>query len=213
MNDTSDPMIRAEIRRRLSAAHLGKDAVIVDELRVNRGGARIDVAVVNGHIDGYEIKSDRDTLQRLDHQVGLYGQVADRMTLVVGESHRDEALLRIPDWWAVMVARRAGNGCRLVRDRRGRLNGATSIEALLRMLERHELIALLSGHGACKGASKRSLPDLVATAAGQIPRGEIVAFVRHALKVRTVFKALGGMSAYGRSAIICGPSSKDAGSL
>ena len=47
MNNTSDPMIRAEIRRRLSAAHPRKDAVIDDELRVDGGGARIDVAVDN----------------------------------------------------------------------------------------------------------------------------------------------------------------------
>ena len=65
---------------------------MVDELGVCRGQVRIDVAVVNGRFHGYEIKSDRDSLRRLDGQVDLYSKVLDRATIVVGDRHFTEAL-------------------------------------------------------------------------------------------------------------------------
>jgi hypothetical protein len=77
---------------------------IIDELGVNHGTARIDLAVVNGFMHGYEIKSDRDTLERLPEQVSAFSKVFDKVTLVVGRTHVLSALGVIPDWWGVSVA-------------------------------------------------------------------------------------------------------------
>ena len=51
------------------------------------GTVRIDVAVLNGEMCGYEIKSDRDTLERLPFQIEIYSKEFDKLTLVVGRRH------------------------------------------------------------------------------------------------------------------------------
>ena len=61
--------------------------LIVEELGIRQGAARVDVAVVNGSLHGYEIKSARDTLERLPKQSELYSSVFDTITLVTAENH------------------------------------------------------------------------------------------------------------------------------
>lgn len=209
MISTNDAMIRKAVRQRLALAHAGEDAVIMDELRVDRGSARVDVAVVNGLIDGFEIKSDRDNLDRLERQVSLYGKVADRMTLVVGERHHDEAVTLIPDWWGVSLARPQGEYCKLRNLRKGRRNRAHSPEALVNMLERQELVTLLSIHSLEKGASRQIYSELAHTAARSLKAADISAFVKRVLKIRARYGVLDGRSAFARSIIVCRPSPQD----
>lgn len=213
MDSTNDSMIRKVVRQRLHLAHVGEDAVIMDELRFDRGSARVDVAVVNGLIDGFEIKSDRDSLERLERQAALYGNVADRMTLVVGEKHYDEALALIPEWWGVILAKSQGDSCKLKNLRKGSRNRSHNLEALVNMLERHELVTLLSLHSLEKGASRKIYSELADTAARCINAKDISAFVKRVLKIRARFGVLDGKTAFARSIIICGPSAQDAGSL
>ena len=42
---------------------------VFEELGLCQGDARVDVAVVNGSIHGFEIKSERDSLDRLSNQL------------------------------------------------------------------------------------------------------------------------------------------------
>ena len=61
-----DSEIRNTLRATLLSEHAGDPtAVVIDELGICQGSARIDMAVVNGSLNGYEIKSDLDTLARL----------------------------------------------------------------------------------------------------------------------------------------------------
>jgi len=61
------------------------------------GDARIDLAVVNGKLHGYEIKSDADTLKRLPAQAEVYSAVFDLVTIVVGEHHLDTVRAIVPE--------------------------------------------------------------------------------------------------------------------
>jgi hypothetical protein len=91
-----DAHIRAALRTRL-ARHLHHgDAVLLEELGLCRGQVRADVTLVNGSLHAYEIKSDRDTLDRLLRQASIYDKVFDRVTLVVGPRHQPAALELIP---------------------------------------------------------------------------------------------------------------------
>lgn len=104
----AEPLNDERIRRALHATvlaphHEGEAAVVVDEAAVY--GNVLDVLVVARELHGYEIKSDRDTLRRLQQQAACYGAHLHRMTLVVGERHRDKAIAIIPDWWGVLTAR------------------------------------------------------------------------------------------------------------
>lgn len=78
--------IRQALRLRLSNKHAKEadtvfaNTVFIEELGICCGQGRIDLAVVNSLFHGYEIKSDRDSLRRLDNQVELYSKVLDRAT-------------------------------------------------------------------------------------------------------------------------------------
>lgn len=83
----------------------GYRAEIIEELGVHHGTARIDIALINGSMHGYEIKSDRDTLDRLPEQVNEFNTVFDKLTLVVGRRHLYQAMHIVPDWWGVVIAK------------------------------------------------------------------------------------------------------------
>ena len=106
MNDGS---IREALHARLLEEHAGDpETVILHELGIEQGSARIDVAVVNGALTGYEIKSARDTLQRLPAQITAYSLVFDQVTLVLADRHAVAVDDLIPSWWGVVVAAEAG---------------------------------------------------------------------------------------------------------
>lgn len=111
MASTNDKIIRVALRSILDKdlreyhSENGLPTKIFEELGVRHGTARIDIAVINGVIHGYEIKSDRDTLDRLPEQINEFNSVFDKLTLVVGKRHLYDAINIIPDWWGVMVAK------------------------------------------------------------------------------------------------------------
>ena len=53
--------LRRELKRKVLARY--SSTRIVDDLGLRHGVARVDVAVVNGIIHGYELKSDKDNLK------------------------------------------------------------------------------------------------------------------------------------------------------
>lgn len=193
---SDDNMVRRAVRSRLAVAHAGEDAVIVDELKVARGSSRIDVAVVNGRIEGYEIKSDKDTLTRLSRQVELFGRVADRMTLVVGDRHLDEAKLMVPDWWSILsVSIRSGSEPSLRKVRQGRLNKGQDTRALVETLEREEVLSLLYAHELDKGFRSADYATLVDRAATSLSRVQVGEGARRMLRIRARHEAVYRQSA------------------
>ena len=104
--NTNDKIIRTALKTYLKNLHARDCKVrIVEEFGVENGASRVDVAVVNGILHGYEIKSDRDTLSRLPEQMDAYNSVFDRVTLIVGKQHIYEAINLVPDWWGILIAK------------------------------------------------------------------------------------------------------------
>ena len=61
------------LRNRHLRQHIAReDVLIIDELGLAHAQSRIDLAVFNGHLHGYEIKSAGDTLERLPRQLSFY---------------------------------------------------------------------------------------------------------------------------------------------
>lgn len=103
---TNDLVIRSALKKDLERFHAQDEELrIIEELGVRHGTARIDIVVMNGIMHGYEIKSDRDTLERLPEQMNEFNDVFDKLTLVVGKRHLYNAINIIPDWWGIMVVR------------------------------------------------------------------------------------------------------------
>lgn len=103
---TCDKLIRTALKQNLEVDHKGESHIkIIEELGLTHGAVRVDIAVVNGILHGYELKSDLDTLNRLPEQMKVYNSVLDKITLIVGKHHLHSAIKVVPDWWGISVAK------------------------------------------------------------------------------------------------------------
>jgi hypothetical protein len=123
------------------------DDLIRNELGLCLGETRVDLAVVNGHLHGYEIKSDRDSLTRLATQITLYDKVLDYSTIVCTTRHLARAAERVPSHWGITAAVDTVGDLRLRRVRRAKLNRAGDKLAIAQLLWREEAAGLLRARG------------------------------------------------------------------
>jgi hypothetical protein len=147
-----DADVRRAVKAWLVAQHgHERDARLVEEMGVWSGSVRIDIALINGSLSGYELKSDSDTLERLPRQLAIYGRVFDYLHLVVGKRHAEKARALLPDWWGVRVAVQCRTGVQLVPYREPSLNPAPDPYLIAEMLSKEEAIGVLERFNLDKG--------------------------------------------------------------
>ena len=190
MNITStfrDADIRPELRSLLLRQNQNeRGTVLVEELGFCWGQARIDLALVNGLLHGYEIKSDRDSLRRLGGQVHLYGKVLDMATLVAGDRHVDEAAESLPDWWGILKVKTGASGPSFESLRSGRKNPHRDPRALVELIWLDEAIALLEQRGFTRGVRGKPRRVVWDRVCEHFALEEIASLVRCRLKARAV---------------------------
>lgn len=181
-----DRDVRQALTTNLAVTHKGDpNTLIREELGLEHGQVFVDVAVINGEIHGYELKSERDTLARLPHQVEVYSAVLDRATLVVGGSHLAEALTLIPKWWGVEKATaQPGGGVRLQTLRKARRNPRQQPLSVAKLLWRDEVLEVLEAIGAAKGLRSKPRKMLYERLVEVMPAEALRAEVRRVLKSR-----------------------------
>jgi hypothetical protein len=92
---------RAALTKRvLLGTHSLQTASMLSEFRV--GTCRADVAVLNGTSTVYEIKSERDSLSKLERQVSAYRDVFATIYVIAGENHIQAVLKTVPKDVGVM---------------------------------------------------------------------------------------------------------------
>jgi hypothetical protein len=161
----------------------------VDELDLC-GEVRVDVAVVNGNLSGYELKSAKDTLKRLPKQVDFYSKVLDYAVLVVADNHHDGAVGMIPDWWGVTVAVADAEGSVALEVLRvPDFNPGIDAAHLSRLLWRDEILAELTRLGLDRGVRSKPRRILWERFASSVPLDEVRDAVRRCLKARTTWRA------------------------
>ncbi len=184
-----DPDIRSALRSRLLRDHGGEPStVIVEELGVCRGQARIDIAVVNGTMHGYEIKSDRDSLRRLSGQIGFYSRVLDRATLVAGDRHLTHAQHVVPRWWGVLRIVAGSEKPQFTTVRRGRKNPERNPRFLVELLWLEDALALLEQRGAARGVRGKPRQVVWDRVCEYFTVDEIAAAVCFQLKARATLR-------------------------
>ena len=141
-------VVLSDLERRYKNA---PDVLIIEELGLCQGEARVDLAVVNGLIHGFEIKSEQDTLKRLPRQAAIYSRSLDSVTLVVGGRHLDEALKIVPEWWGVVEAKTNKRKISLHEVRSNMDNPALDPEAIIQLIWRDEALEVLRKRGLQKG--------------------------------------------------------------
>lgn len=160
MNDWNiRTVLKKELMRRYAKE---EDTLVLDELGLRHGAARIDLVVVNHQLHGYEIKSDLDSLRRLPDQIKAYNSVMDRVTLVVGYRHAYDALRMVPEWWGVRLAetkKRSGTVV-LSNARPPRDNPRVDLNAVVALLWRNEALAILEEMGATRGIRSKPRTEI-----------------------------------------------------
>lgn len=180
---------QAAYRRLLKHAQACPDTLVIDELGLDHGSCRIDIAVINGHIRGVEIKAEADTLERLPRQVAAYGEVVDKALLIVDPKHLASAMTIVPNWWGVMVAERGTTqGVRFRRVRPERANKGIDPLVLARLLWRPEVQALLRDLGVLERDLRAPREELYQRLVSLMPLRKLSSAVRTALKSRTTWR-------------------------
>ncbi|MCJ2042920.1 sce7726 family protein [Methylobacterium sp. J-059] len=184
MNDRD---VRAAVLNWLDEVHAGQNnTLIVQEMGIWSGSVRVDVAVINGELQGFELKSARDTLERLPFQADLYSQVFDRVTLVVAEKHAEKASRIVPEWWGLSIATNSGGTpVMLSLGREAVRNPDLKPIQIARLLWRPEALALLDRHGLSKGFRSKPGDILAGRLAAELPLDILRDEVRAVLKARS----------------------------
>ncbi len=87
-------------QRILLGTHSLQTASMLNEFRV--GDCKADLAILNGTATVYEVKSERDSLSRLERQVAAYAKVFASVYVIAAEDHVSAVIASVPKDVGVM---------------------------------------------------------------------------------------------------------------
>mgnify|MGYP000857569487 CR=1 FL=1 len=187
---TTDSEIRLALHaKRLRRLRDHPDTLVIDELGLAHARSRIDVAVINGCIHGYEIKSSKDTLDRLNAQVSIYRQTLQKLTIVAAPTHVAEVTLRTPEWCGVIEAAkgvRGGIAFHLVRT--AETNPEIDPVMMAHLIWRNEVIELLTELGFASKDLRRPRKHLYEMLCEALTLPELTASIRTAMVRRQAWR-------------------------
>lgn len=172
---------RTEVRRILDREPA---SLVVDELGLFEGKYRIDVAVINEKLHGYEIKSRMDNLDRLPTQQESFSRIFDRMTLVADEKHVAKAVTIVPPWWGLIAVSFKDGAPYLNEIWPSRQNLNVEPHALCQLLWREEALQLLRDIGLASGVRTKSRKLMWKLLAKVLEPDELKQAVHRILKAR-----------------------------
>ena len=151
LSNMKDADIRAALTRKL-CSEKRPEAILIEELGLCQGDVFVDVALIDGRLEGFEIKSDLDTLRRLERQRAAYSKVLSSATIVLTRRHLAAARIAVPKWWGILLALPQGDGSlELASVRRSRRNPSIDASSLVQLLWRDEALEILVRLGKAKG--------------------------------------------------------------
>ena len=183
---TNDLMIRTAMYNRLSNIQkYDPSTIIIPEVEICMGYSRADIMMVNGILHGFEIKSDRDTLERLKYQMGYYEQVFEKITIVTGEKFSDEIYNIVPDYWGIIEASFYKNkNIKLRNIRMAKKNYYIDEYSLIQLLWKDEILSELSLRKLDKGIRSKSRNYLAQFLVENTCKKELLDIVKNRLKLR-----------------------------
>ena len=182
--------LRAAVHAKLLSRAAASDTLVIDEMGLLNGQCRVDIAVINGHLRGIELKSRDDTLDRLPSQIQCYGRVVDCATLIVDEKYAEPAERMLPEWWGLILVRQgqAGQGFRRLKPERA--NRGQSPADIARLLWKSEAVTLLVRCTGDLGWHRKRRAELYEALGRGLPLRRLKAEVRAALKRREHWRDL-----------------------
>lgn len=153
-NGTSaEAAAKVALLRHLMARNGFTPRFIAPELSLDHWSIRADLVIDEGHaIHAYEIKTEADTLVRLERQIASYRQAFGRVTVVLATKHLVSGSSLIPSDVGIMELRRGRRGLSVHRHRAAKLNSTANSTAMSRLMP----MTCLARLSAIKGASSRA---------------------------------------------------------
>jgi hypothetical protein len=142
----------------------------------------VDVAVVNGIMHGYEIKSDLDNLDRLPRQMEYYNRAFERMTIVASRKYLNEIKEIIPTWWGIKTI--SVDQSKLIDIRKGRKVSFQDQDIIVNLLWKKELEGLVDYLGLPKSLKKMRKKQLLSILREEADFKVIKNYVYEVLKTR-----------------------------
>jgi hypothetical protein len=187
---TNDAMIRAALhRRRLDHLKLRPKTLVIDELGLAHARSRVDVAVINGCIHGYEIKSAKDSLNRLCAQIDVYRAALQKVTIVAASQHLRGVLAIVPSWCGVIeVEQGPREGLYFNNIRSARTNPDLNPVIMAHLLWRPEVHTLLVERGFAPKELRRPRLQLYRLLSEVLTPQEISAAIREVMMQRSAWR-------------------------
>lgn len=167
-----------------------RDTLVIEELGLCQGNSRVDIAVVNGSMHGYEIKSERDTLDRLPSQRDYYNRVLDCVTVVASPCHLLKLEKLVPSWWGLCEAEYKKEKLRIRKIRPNTLNTEVDPSAIVQLLWREEALDALRKRDLHKGVISKSREVLWGRLVECLAIDELRFEVRERIKARQYWRSV-----------------------
>ena len=145
----NDALIRKRFHEQvLKPYRTSPNTMVIDELGLQHGSCRADIAIINGRMIGFEIKGETDSLKRLREQVRAYNAVFDQATVITTSKHRRKVIAKVPRWWGVIICHSAPRrGVTFETLRAATPNARVESLAIARLLWKNEAAAMLQRLG------------------------------------------------------------------
>jgi hypothetical protein len=158
----------------LLGKHSLQTASMINEFRV--GGCKADVAILNGTATVYEVKSERDSLARLDRQVAAYATVFAKVYVIASESHINAVLSAVPKTVGVLC-----------------LNGRHQISTLREAVDQPERTSPGAIYDSIRMGEARMVLSSYGISVPDVPNTELHRILRHAFLKLDPIQAHEGM--------------------
>lgn len=162
---------------------------IIDELHICGGNTIADLAVINGSLHVFEIKSACDSLTRLKSQSDSYCKVFDYITIVVNENHLNKVLGSTPECFGIWLVQENYGEPQLKIIRKPQKNNSIDAFSIAQLLWKEEAIEILLNEGHPKKVKAFRKWLLWEYMAQNIPTERLSAIVRTKLKQRNGWKS------------------------
>lgn len=158
------------------------DAILMSEMVIANWSRRADLAIANGRLCAFEIKSDGDSLKRLPGQVDSFSAHFDKVTVVAVSKFVPSILKDYPTHVGVLEIYTSGGSIKFRQARAGRLVENRDFFRLSTFLTKSEIVKLLrrNGYKLSLEASRRQLIESVS----KLPLKQVKAFVLECVKAR-----------------------------
>ncbi len=135
------------IDRLIDKGQVDGDSVLINELFVGNFKRRVDLALANGKLQAFEIKSDLDSLYRLSGQIETYCKYFDKVTLICSQKFTEKAKEIVPDSVEIIEVIKKLHGSEVKIVRRGKTIPTRDRPSILSFMDKRAIVRVLKGSG------------------------------------------------------------------